>query len=349
MSPFQLRIVLTIGCLLGGVVVHNESAFGKEPLQAKLVQSPTAISVSLGSQEVMRYHIGTVPSPEGMDPDYARSGYIHPLKTLQGRTVTGDFSPDHPHQHALFAAWVKTKFNGHPVDFWNQQRKTGNVVHHAVDSVTSDAKGVRFTVQHRYIDVTDPEQSVDVLAEEWDVSVPHQQGPDVLFDIHVRQKLIADSPLELAPYLYGGMAMRGGNQWVREGAAKVDRQYNEAIKDGVAAIPPSLDQIGFAFLTSEGLGRHNGNHSKARWVDIHGKTDDELVGVTVLSHPDNFRAPQSVRLHPSMPYFCFAPVVEEGFVIDKNHPYNAKYRYIVHDGLPDAVANDRRWEEYAAE
>ena len=39
-----------------------------------------------------------------------------------------------------------------------------------------------------------------------------------------------------------------------------------------------------------------------------------------------------VRLHPSKPYFVFAPMVEEPFVIAPGKPFESRYRYVVYDG-----------------
>ena len=35
-----------------------------------------------------------------------------------------------------------------------------------------------------------------------------------------------------------------------------------------------------------------------------GTIDGQEVGITILGHPDNFRAPQPMRLHPTEPFFC---------------------------------------------
>src|SRR5699024_11774880 len=57
-----------------------------------------------------------------------------------------------------------------------------------------------------------------------------------------------------------------------------------------------------SFLTSKGYNRNNGNKTRARWVHIGGTVNGKLVGVAILGHPDNFRAPQPVRINPETPY-----------------------------------------------
>ena len=72
-----------------------------------------------------------------------------------------------------------------------------------------------------------------------------------------------------------------------------------------------------------------------------------MTGVTIFCHPENFRAPQPVRLHPSMPYFCFAPMVLGDFTIEKSEPYVSRYRFLIHDGPVVPDASDRHWHDLA--
>lgn len=69
--------------------------------------------------------------------------------------------------------------------------------------------------------------------------------------------------------------------------------------------------------------------------------------MTSLDHPDNFRFPQSVRLHPTKPYFCFAPMVDGPFEIGPQQTYTSKYRFYVYDGPKDVERNRRLWADYA--
>ena len=107
-----------------------------------------------------------------------------------------------------------------------------------------------------------------------------------------------------------------------------------------------LNPADCAFLTSLGGTRETGNHSRADWVQMVGPVDGEPVGITVFSHPQNFRAPQPARLHPQLPYFCFAPMVLGDFQLLPGKPYRMRYRFTVHDGLPDRLAAESHWRDY---
>jgi hypothetical protein len=298
-------------------------------------QDDRGLVVSVQGRPVLQYNTAVVEPPEGIDPVFRRSGHIHPVWTPAGRIVTDEFPLDHPHQHGLFAAWVNTTFEGRNVDFWNQKGRTGNVEHVKVDDVVSGDVFGGFTVTLRHLDLTAPGAPKPVLQERWTVRVydvsdkvktpagqPDGPSPDrCLFDIESVQTCIADAPLVLNEYHYGGMAFRGSGQWFRQ---------------------PEHD-----FLTSEGRTRADGNHTRPNWVSAHGLVDGAPCGVTFFCHPENFRAPHPVRLHPDKPYFVFTPPVLGEFRIEPGAEYVSRYRVLVHDGKPDVDALERAWNDYA--
>jgi len=79
---------------------------------------------------------------------------------------------------------------------------------------------------------------------------------------------------------------------------------------------------------------------------MYGETEKGVAGVAILDHPDNFRHPQPVRVHPSMPYFCLAPMVEAAMLIAPGKIYQSRYRIVTFDGEPDTKRLDSMWEDY---
>jgi hypothetical protein len=99
-------------------------------------------------------------------------------------------------------------------------------------------------------------------------------------------------------------------------------------------------------LTSEVRDRTSGNHTTAWWCDISGASKVEpgeptVSGLAVFCGPENFRSPQTLRLHPTMPYFVWSPMFNEGFRIDPGSPFPARYRYFVHAGPLDKVVAEQ--------
>lgn len=280
----------------------------------------TRLTLSVGDREVLSYNHATLPSPEGIDPVFAKSGHIHPMRTPAGRLVTDDFPPDHAHQHGVFFAWVNTTFEGRPVDFWNQAKKLGSIEHLKVVGTASGPVFGQFTVRLRHSDLTAPGGSKPVLEETWTVRAYDVEDP-LLVDFRSDQQCVAKEPLVINEYHYGGLGLRGAREW--------------------------FQQEGSDFLTSAGKTRENGNHTRARWVIAYGRSEGMPAAVAVLGHPDNFRAPQHVRLHPTKPYFCFAPMVLGPFEIAPGKPYVSRYRFATWDGEADGQRADRLWHDYA--
>jgi hypothetical protein len=293
-----------------------------------------ALRLSVGGRPVLEYHTAVLEPPPGIARLYRRSGFIHPLYTPSGQVVTDDFPPDHAHQHAVFFAWVNTTFEGRHVDFWNQPDKTGRVAHTATLATAEGPVFAQFQVKLRHEDATDPDHPRPALDEVWTVRA-YNVSDVFLVDLESVQTCASSAPLTMNQYHYGGMGLRGSRDW-----------FDPQSKGG----KPDPARSGHSdFLTSEGKNRLTGNHTRPKWIDLSGEVGPAHApcGVALLDHPGNFRFPQPVRIHPDKPYFVFAPMVEGPFEISPGQPYVSRYRFVVHDGLPDAAALARSWDDYA--
>lgn len=287
-------------------------------------RSNGAITLSVGGRPVLTYHSEVTQPPRGdIDPVYQRGGYIHPLLTPSGVVVTGDYPPDHVHHHGIWAAWTRTRFRDEMVDFWNVADRLGDVLPVAVDSMWDGAIHGGFSARHRYVALTG-DAPEDALLERWTTRVYAVEGaerPYWLIDIEIEQETAGDESLLLPTYHYGGVALRGRDDWY--GAENAD------------------------FLTSEGHDRLSGNETRARWTHLGGEAEGDLRGIAVLSHPANFRHPEPVRLHPNEPYFSWTPSQLGEWAIEPGEPHRVRYRYVVHDGGPDPEELNRLWMDFA--
>ena len=290
-----------------------------------------AVTVSVAGQAVLRYQMSLeLPAeslPDGIPPIFQRGGFLHPIMSPSGRIVSDSYAPNHLHHHGLWFSWTRTAFEERRPDFWNMGAGTGTVEFVALDETWSGAEQGGFEARHRFVDLSAPELQA-VLHETWRITVfgatAHGAGADAhVFDFISTQQCATDSPLRLPQYLYGGLGFRGHRAW--------DGKDNTF------------------FLTSEGeTDRLRGNETRARWCHVGGEVDDALTGIAMLGHPQNFRAPQPVRLHPDEPFFCFAPSQLGDWQIAPGETYVSRYRFIVRDGAPDARQLNRLWDEYAA-
>ena len=200
----------------------------------------------------------------------------------------------------------------------------GRVEFVAVDETWSGLVHGGLQSRHRFVDLTAPEPEV-ALNETWQITL-YNVGRGAsrywMVDLVSTQDCATASPVKLPKYHYGGLGFRGNWSWNGK-----DKTF---------------------FLTSEGeTDRVKGNETRGRWCHISGDVDGARVGIAILCHPDNFRAPQPMRLHPAEPFFCFAPSQLGDWEIAPGKPYVSRYRFIAADGPPDKAELERLWNDYA--
>jgi len=284
-----------------------------------------AVGFSLDGSMVLQYNSAETDLPrKNIKKKFKRGGYIHPVMTPSGITVTDDYPRNHTHHHGIWAAWTKTEFDGREPDFWNMGNRSGTVIPAGLDTTWAGPVLAGTKSKHVYVDLS-ADEPVDVLNESWEInvfSIPTEGAkPYYLFDLHVLHETATEKPLHLPEYRYGGIGFRGHWDW--NGAKKT------------------------FFLTSEGKDRSNGHATRADWCHIGGLVDGSLAGLAILSHPDNFRHPQPMRIHPTEPFFNWAPSQAGDWSITPDQPYKVTYRFVVMDGEPDSALYDRLWQDFA--
>lgn len=281
------------------------------------------VHVTVGGAPAFSYVGEPGPLPAGVEEVFLRGGYIHPVLTPSGQRVTEDYPPNHKHHHGIWAAWTSTRVDGRAPDFWNMGDRKGRVEFERLGHVWSGPLVAGFETRHRYMDLLAPTPTT-ILLEIWQVRAyawPDGTHPAHVFDLVVRQELVGTVPLELPTYRYGGVGMRGRHEW--DGRDKT------------------------LFLTSTGRTRLPGHGTRATWVHMSGDVDGRRAGLAMLSHPDNVRSPQPMRIHPTEPFFNFAPQQAGPLTIRPGEVFTLRYRFIVADGPPDAAWLDAMWQEYA--
>jgi Methane oxygenase PmoA len=253
---------------------------------------------------------------------FQRGAYLHPIRTLSGAVLTDDYPPNHVHHHGIWWAWTKTEFEGRAPDFWNMGGGKATVEFVTLERSWGGAVHSGFVSKHRFVDLSAP-MPTTALNETWDVRAYNNAADGIwIFDLTSTQECATDKPLKLPEYHYGGLGFRGRWEWNGKTNAN--------------------------FLTSEGItDREQGHGTRARWCDISGLADGKRAGITIMCHPENFRAPQHMRLHPSEPFFCYAPQQGGDMEIAPGKKYVSRYRFVVHDGPARKEVIERHWNDYA--
>lgn len=286
----------------------------------RTVKNGEGLDLSIGGAKAFSF----VGKPSGLPepnikPVFLRGGYIFPIYSPAGVMVSDDYPSDHYHHHGIWFAWTKTEFEGGHPDFWNVDDLTGRVDFKSIGATSSGPVYGGFTSRQDYVALTGPAPKT-ALNEEWDVRLYNIKHYYV-FDIVATQNTATASPLTLEEYRYGGMGVRGAREW--------------------------KDKKKMTFLTSEGKSRADGNATRGRWCRITGPVNGKVAGIAILDHPENFRAPQPMRLNPDDPFFNYAPSQMGPFEIKPGEKFVLRYRYIISDGPDNPAELDRLWNDYA--
>src|SRR5262249_8682938 len=143
------------------------------------------------------------------------------------------------------------------------------------------------------------------LNEIWDVRAWRVDGMKTgcwIFDVESTLNCASNSPLQLPTYHYGGFAVPGARDW-----------------------EPEVTQV----LTADKQTRADGNHARTRGSDLSGPAGlDAKAGFAIFTHPTNFRFPEPVRIHPTMPYFVYTPCPLGDWSIEVGKPHVSHYRCV---------------------
>lgn len=319
---------MTIRLLACFTLTSLTSAFGAPDFSAK--ESDAAIVLSYGDLEFLTYHKAEVAPPEGVDPIYKRSGFIHPVKTPEGDTLTGIHPEDHYHHLGLWHAWVKCEIDGKAIDFWNLKGGTGRVRYTKTSNTVSEADHAGFTVEQEHVahlDGKDAEPTV-ILRESFTVTARMKDGAFEI-DYATKQTNVSEHTLELPQYRYGGpIAYRAPHNW---GTSNSD------------------------YLGSEGTTRENGHETRSKWSAFWGPGDktEKPAHLTILGHSQNHDFPQRMRVWPASDsnggaiFFNYVPIQETGWAIKPGESSAMSYRVVTQSGKPDKADLDKRWDRFS--
>ena len=281
------------------------------------------LDVRFGEQELFRYNHAHVVPPEGVEFKFVRSGYIDPMYGPSGELLTEDFPADHYHHKGIWMPWTKTEFEGHEVDFWNLGALQGTVQFAGFERFESGPVYGRFRVRHEHVDLQQPGGGKVVLEELWDVRVWTVGGPDEgywLWDLTSEQTCVADSPLHLKAYRYGGLGWRGPKAWNGDD---------------------------YQILSSEGKTRKDAHATRSSWCAHSGETDGERTTVVILCHSANERFPEPMRTWDNgMVFFNYVPPQKEDLDLLPGVKHVFRYRFFIHSGGIDEERARSAWSDF---
>jgi hypothetical protein len=319
--------MITQLCILLSGLIYFQDMPDQQAL--KLVKDETKTTILLGDQPLLSYvHSETMP-PDGIDPVFRRSAYIHPLFSPGGEKLTRIQPPDHWHHYGIWNPWTRTSFGDYRVDFWNLGDRQGTVRFAEYMELLEEEDKAGFRVRQEHIYFKKDGSEGLAMDEIWKVTVQALDENTYMVDLVTTLSTPLEDGITLEQYRYGGgLGYRGTERWW----------------PGNATV-----------LTSEGKTWANADATHARWVRIEGESSvpEGRSGILFLSHPDNRSHPEPMRMWPpdsnggkENMFFEFCPIRHQSWVLEAGKMYVLKYRLVVFDGELDPGQAEQYWKEF---
>ncbi len=293
------------------------------------VKKDGALIFKAGEKNLLAYQFEQKYPPSGVDSNYKRSGFIHPVWTPNGQVLTRIQPPDHYHHYGIWNPWTHTLFENDTVDFWNIKGRQGTVRFAKFGKLETREGSGSFETLHEHI-VFEKDGLEKIALNEWQtITVTDRSDRKYyLIDIESRLACATKSPFRILAYRYAGLGWRATEYW--------DKHNSE-------------------MLTSEGKTRDNTDGSKARWCIVYGELPgNDEGGILLLSHPSNYNHPEPLRIWDKNAnggrgdvFANFAPTRDRDWLLEPGKTYTLKYRLVVFNGKMDAEAAEKHWKAFA--
>jgi len=289
------------------------------------------LQMIVGKNPALTYRYEMTYPPEGVDSVYRKSGYIHPIITPKGDTLSRIQPPDHYHHYGMWGPWTHTQIDSQQVDFWNLGDRKGTVLFKEFKDKANGEIFASFTAAQEHIDLLTQKEPQVALNENLEVTLWDLKRKDrYMFDYTSSFSSPLAAGILFEAYRYGGgIGMRFTERWKADNCS---------------------------VLTSEGKDRLTADGTSARWCVVSGESADGKGknGILFMSHPKNRAHPEPMRVWPidanggrGDMFFEFCPIRHEEWQIEPNKAYELNYRMVVFDGDLSADEAEAYWQSFA--
>ena len=286
--------------------------------------------LSINQLPKLTYRYGMTYPPEGVDSIFRKSGYIHPVLSPRGDTLTRIQPADHFHHYGIWGPWTHTQINGQQVDFWNLGDGKGTVLFKDFIDTDSGEVFTSFNAFQEHIDLITREEPQVALNEILDVKLWDLDREDrYIFDYTTTFNTPMENGVLFEAYRYGGgLGMRFTDRWHKDNCT---------------------------VLTSEGKDRLSADGTNARWCIVKGESADGkgTSGILFMSHTANKSHPEPMRIWPidanggrGDMFFEFCPIRHEDWQIASQKKYQLKYRMVVFEDELSANEAEEYWQAF---
>ncbi len=292
-------------------------------------KNDSSITFQSDNKNLLRFYYATVYPPAGIDTNYKRSGFVHPLWTPHGQVLTRIQPPDHYHHYGIWNPWTHVLFENDTVDFWNLKDRKGTVRFANFADVTNGPVFSEFQalLHHIVFEKDGSEKNALNELQTYRVYQPEANADYFIVDFTSQLSCATQSPFHILAYRYAGFGWRTTEYW---------------------------DNNNCEVLTSEGKTRKNTDATKARWCIVQGALPgNDSGGVVMLSYPANYNHPEPMRIWTLNTngrgdmFFSFAPTKDKDWILEPGKTYVLKYRMVVFNGRYDAAKAESAWQYFA--
>ena len=312
-------------------VLKKEEATLDVKSKVSLKKDYKDLSLLVNDKPILNYRFATTFPPDGVNPIFQRSGFIHPLWSPGGEVLTRIQAPDHYHHYGIWGPWTVTHIDDRHVDFWNLASGEGTVKFAGFLTEEEGAVFSGFEALQQHIDFG--AKGPDQVAMNEILDVRAWNTDDGIWMVDYTTSLNSPLPngIMLDAYRYGGgIGFRATEKWNKDNCT---------------------------VLTSDNKTRVDADGSFAKWCIVEGEsaTAAGRSGILFLSHPSNRMHPEPMRVWPldanagrGDMYFEFVPIRHEDWKLEPKQNYTLKYRMIIFDGKMDAKTAEMYWNSFAA-
>lgn len=283
------------------------------------------LTIYQNNSKLLGYQMDIKEVPDGVNPAFARSGFIHPLNTPSGKRLTRIQPKDHYHHYGLWNPWTHVEYEGDTLDFWNLNKEEGTVRFAKLIYQTTGPVFSEYQVLQEHV-VLHKNKNEIALNETQTVRLYPIDEHSYIADFTITYNCATESPFNILEYRYAGFGWRTTEEW---------------------------DNQNSSVLSSEGKTRKDADGTTARWCIVQGKLGDGTGGAIMLSHPQNFNHPEPLRIWPENQYgrgdmFAnFAPTKTRDWTVEPGKNYTLRYQMLVFDGNMTANQAEAAWQQFA--
>ena len=291
---------------------------------AQITKNKGLLTAEINKKPLLSYQYETMYPPQGIDSAYQRSGFIHPLRTLNGHVLTRVQPKDHYHHYGIWNPWTHVLFEGDTLDFWNLAKKEGTVRFADFKSTSTENDIAEYQALHEHVVLKNGLQKV-VLNEIQTVKVQQPNNNYYIVDLTFDYTCATDSPFKILEYRYAGFGWRATEEWNKENSE---------------------------IVSSEGKTRSDADSTPARWCIVQGQLGEDYGGVVMMSNPQNFNHPEPLRIWPINDkdrgdvFANFSPTKNKDWLLEPSKTNTLKYRLIVFNDKMNIEKAEALWLEY---